>query len=111
MSDFFTYNDDDEATDLKDIIKKVSTDAYHWNSASDIFQVNRSEADLRELADDFKDFKDEMLERMAKIEEQIVLVRPDQILEEDYKELAEAWKAYNDLAEKLKTFKALKDSA
>lgn len=56
------------------------------------------------------EFKEETNERLAAIEEQVILINRDNILEEDYKELEEAYNAYNDLRDKLRTFKALKDS-
>ncbi len=50
-------------------------------------------------------------QRLEELEDQVLLVRRDAILEEEFEELKEAWQAYNDLLAKLKTFKALKDSA
>ena len=49
--------------------------------------------------------------RLAALEEQVLLIHRDEILEEEFEELKEAYQAYNDLLAKLKTFKALKDSA
>lgn len=60
---------------------------------------------------DLDELRNEMSNRLDALEDQVLLVRRDAILEEDYKELKAAWKAYNDLVEKLRTFKRLKDSA
>ena len=70
-----------------------------------------TQSDLDALRDEMKALQEIMGDRLDAIEDQIFFVRRDQILEEDYKELKEAWEAYNNLVEKLRTFKRLKDSA
>ena len=81
-----------------------------WDAnANEISMATQPDLDvIREKQDAFEE---KMEDRLSKIEDQIVLVRRDVVLEEDYKELKEAWEAYNKLAEKLRTFKRLKDSA
>jgi len=73
--------------------------------------IGVTQADLAVIQDELKAHREIMSDRLDAIEDQIVLVRRDNALEEDYKELKEAWKAYNKLAERLRTFKRLKDSA
>ena len=60
---------------------------------------------------DFEKHTAEVNDRLSAIEDQMVIVRRDAILEEEFEELKEAWQAYNDLMDKLRTFKALQDSA
>ena len=73
--------------------------------------LSPTQSDLDALRDEMKALQEIMSERFNAIEDQIFFVRRDQVLEEDYNELKEAWEAYNDLMEKLRTFKRLKDSA
>lgn len=54
---------------------------------------------------------DELKEEIIAIKKQVILIDRDNCLEADYKELKEAYEAYEALAKKLRTFKALKDSA
>ncbi len=63
--------------------------------------------------DEMNEIKMQMAEfnqRLKAIEDQILIVRRDNALEEHFEELKEAWKAYNELADKLRTFRALQDS-
>jgi hypothetical protein len=57
------------------------------------------------------EFKIDITDRIEAIEDQMVIVRRDNALEEEFEELKEAWQAYYDMMDKLRTFKALKDSA
>ena len=66
---------------------------------------------IEELTTELREFKESMEERMAAVEDQIVLVRRDNALEEDFEELREAWEKYNEILDKLRTFKAIQDSA
>lgn len=72
-------------------------------SAFNTLNPTQTQSDLDEL-------RKETSDRLDALEDQVLLVRRDAILEEDYKELKAAWTAYNDLLEKLRTFKRLKDS-
>ena len=72
--------------------------------------VTQEDVKLNQIEEELKNFKRDVNKRLEAIEEQVVLVRRDHALEEDYEELKEAWDKYNELMEKLRTFKALKDS-
>lgn len=74
-----------------------------------VFSGNNDE--LNEIKQQFQEYKNQMNARIAELEDQVVLVRRDVLLEEDFEELKEAWDTYNELLQKLKTFKALQDSA
>lgn len=95
-----------EVCDLNDAVM-------HWDGGNIVAHnsPSPSQADFKKLEEEFKYFRRAMEERLAAIEDQVVLVKRDAILEHDFKELEEAWEAYNTLLEKLKTFKALQDSA
>ena len=69
-----------------------------------------NEGDFNEIGPSKSDY-DELREEVAAIKEQIILIDRDNCLEADYKELKEAYKAYEELRDKLRTFKTLKDSA
>ena len=79
--------------------------------ASYHIQYEPLDAEIQEMKDDIEEHAKRTDARLDAIEDQILIVRRDVLLEEDYKELRDAWQAYNDLVDKLKTFKALKDSA
>ncbi len=82
-----------------------------YNGTGNFEAVMPAMSDIEGLEEELKLQKQTMNERLNAIEDQIILVRRDHILEEDYEELKAAWEAYNNLAEKLRTFKRLKDSA
>lgn len=80
--------------------------AIKWNTND--YQININDA---VSVDDYKDEAAIVDKRLSALEDQVLLIRRDVVLEKEYEELKEAWQAYNDLLAKLKTFKALKDSA
>ena len=82
-----------------------------WDAAvgDTVFEPMNSE--LNEIKQQFQEYKDQMNARIKEMEDQVLLVRRDVLLEEDFEELKEAWEAYDELLKKLRTFKALKDSA
>ena len=92
--------------------------------ASSVFQYSGDLADIggvtmdvpnmkniTDLEDQLNLHKEKLESRMDAVEDQVLLIRRDRILEQDFEELEEAWQAYNDLMEKLRTFKRLRDSA
>ena len=92
--------------------KVTNVNDFQWvQDQNPYVNIDSKTADIEVIEASFKIFKDEICKRMDALEEQVVLVQRDTVLEKDFKELKEAWKAYNDLLEKLKTFKALQDSA
>jgi protease II len=111
------FNDDDD--DIKNCTVTVGEEL----NANGYIQINAnadnqwltgnpfSDNQLTELEERFEEFQDDMIGRIENIEEQIVLVRRDNALEEQFEELKEAWDKYNEILDKLRTFKALQDSA
>lgn len=97
LSDYITVNWD-SLTINQDIINSV-------------IETTAKDPAIVDLENDLRNFKAEVNERLAHIEEQMAILRPDEILGEEFDELKEAFEAYNKLMEKLRTFKALKDSA
>lgn len=79
--------------------------------ASNHIQYEPFDSEIQEMKDDIKEHAKRTDARLDAMEDQVLIVRRDVLLEEEYKELEEAWQAYNDILKKLKTFKALKDSA
>ena len=80
----------------------------NWHNTDLMDPLN---AELNEMKEELANFKEEINHRLEKIEEQMAIVRPDAFLEAEFDELREAYEAYNKLMEKLRTFKALQDSA
>jgi hypothetical protein len=73
---------------------------FNWINDDGFEEVMPSRSDYDELKDEIADIK-----------EHIILIDRDNCLEADYKELKAAYDAYEELRDKLRTFKALKDSA
>ena len=74
-------------------------------------RIEQLENDLHKLREDFEWYRHSTSEYIAKMQKHMAYVDRDNALEEDFEELREAWETYNELLEKLRTFKALKDSA
>lgn len=89
-----------------DTIFQDSNVTLRWNTDTDAMEYQNYPT-----LEDFEEHKSEVNDRLSAIEDQMAIVRRDAILEEDFEELREAWQAYNDLMDKLRTFKALQDSA
>ena len=70
-----------------------------------------SKSDFEEFKQEMVKFSKKMLKRIKSLEDQVLVVRRDNAMEKEFEELKEAWEAYNYMLEKLKTFKAIKDSA
>lgn len=105
-------NDDELQVYMDDYLNyKFNINKYSVFDAAEIATIDNREEKIQELEDRFEEFSDEMFGRIEAIEEQIVLVRRDNALEKDFDELKEAWEKYNEILEKLRTFKALQDSA
>ena len=122
QSHFNKDDDDDEKEDDSSIYQStinITTDpavtdgsvVMRWDSDVGEFAGVHWDDETADLRREFKQHKDEMNARAAEMEDQILLVRRDVLLEEDFEELKEAWNTYNELLKKLRTFKALQDSA
>jgi len=82
------------------------------DSGNTVFQWNGVEmTENYPTKTDFDVLKETTEKRLSAIEDQVLIIRRDNALEEDYEELKKAWEAYEELRERLRTFKALKDSA
>jgi len=82
-----------------------------WDGAHGDYGQVHWDNETEALRKEFKQYKEEMNARIAEMEDQVAIVRRDVALEEEFEELKDAWKSYNEVLEKLRTFKAIKDSA
>jgi len=86
---------------LKGANVNINGSHVQWDvMANDFQEVHPTRSEIDILKDDVKAMK-----------EQIILIDRDNCLEADYQELKDAYDAYEELRDKLRTFKALKDSA
>jgi predicted amino acid-binding ACT domain protein len=115
------FQDDDDDTGLNRLshpqvgnpgwitINADMDNSYHVGS--DIFSTNYvAQEELDQMRADFNEFSTELRAQMKELQEQIQVIERDTFMEAEYEELREAWEAYNAVLDKLKTFKALKDS-
>lgn len=107
-------NDTDRLTK---ILRDLPTDGFtNWMTSTNTTANEKKDhivptpTEWREMVKDNQKWKKETNVRLSAIEDQVLLVRRDAIVEEEYEELKEAWEAYNYLLAKLRTFKAIKDS-
>jgi len=95
-------------TNVLDVAKDTD---YMWSTNNVTVSPDQTLSnEVFELKREINNLKLEMDHRLFEMDEQILLVRRDTILENEFEELKEAWKTYETLLDKLKTFKALKDS-
>lgn len=127
MQSHFNVNDDDEkeeyagqvTIDLGDAyasgpfsLGNLDSDTYiQFDAKNSVFGGAEWVSDADKLREEMDEFKKDITDRIEAIEDQMVIVRRDNALEEEFEELKEAWQAYYDMMDKLRTFKALKDSA